>query len=147
MSGGGQYMRRSFATNGFYHLFNRGVDKREIFIDKNDYIRFIHDLYEFNDSQPAPEFSRRDQYVGRRVSHIERTTREPRDLLVNLGVFVLMPNHHHVLVEQLQEGGILIAPVGNIFLQKMIKLKKQDGKIKKENHGDFVFVPLREEDV
>ena len=31
------------------HVLNRGVDKREIFLDKQDYLRFIHDLYELND--------------------------------------------------------------------------------------------------
>jgi len=36
-----------------YHVLNRGVDKRKIFLDKEDYLRFIHDLYEFNDENPA----------------------------------------------------------------------------------------------
>ena len=35
----------------FYHLLNRGVDKRNIFLDKQDYMSFIHDLFEFNDQQ------------------------------------------------------------------------------------------------
>jgi len=51
-----KHMRRSFTTNEFYHLYNRGVDRRKIFMDKNDYIRFVHDLYEFNDMNPAREF-------------------------------------------------------------------------------------------
>ena len=33
----------------FYHVYNRGVDKRVVFLEEIDYIRFIHDLYEFND--------------------------------------------------------------------------------------------------
>jgi putative transposase len=33
----------------FYHLLNRGVDKRDIFLDDSDRFRFIHDLFEFND--------------------------------------------------------------------------------------------------
>ena len=32
----------------FYHLLNRGVDKRNIFLDEKDYFRFMHDLFEFN---------------------------------------------------------------------------------------------------
>ena len=31
------------------HVVNRGVDKRKIFMDDKDYIRFIHDMFEFND--------------------------------------------------------------------------------------------------
>ena len=38
----------------FYHLINRGVDKRKVFEEDGDYIRFIHDMYVFNDTQSAP---------------------------------------------------------------------------------------------
>ena len=34
---------------GIYHVLNRGVDKRKIFLEDKDYYRFIHDLFEFND--------------------------------------------------------------------------------------------------
>jgi len=110
-------MKRSFTTNEFYHLFNRGVDKRKIFLNKNDYIRFIHDLYEFNDIKPAFQFSRSNRhYVGRRTSNtsnIEDRNRRDRDCLVNIHVFTLMPNHHHGLIEQLTEGGI------SLFMKKL----------------------------
>lgn len=104
-------MRRSFATNEFYHIFDRGVDKRKIFLDKTDYLRFIHDLYEFNDINPAPEFSRRySKNVGNEVSHIER---KGRDILVKIHAFVLMPNHHHLLVEQMKDKGV------SLFMRKL----------------------------
>jgi putative transposase len=32
-----------------YHVLNRGVDKRSIFLDNKDYFRFVHGLFEFND--------------------------------------------------------------------------------------------------
>ena len=32
---------------------NRGVDGRKIFLDTQDYARFVHDLYEFNDTAGA----------------------------------------------------------------------------------------------
>jgi len=38
-----------------YHVLNRGVDKRKTFLDKENYLRFIHDLYEFNDEDPTGE--------------------------------------------------------------------------------------------
>lgn len=42
-----------------YHIYNRGVSKQDIFLSKIDYIRFLHDLYEFNDINHAPAFERR----------------------------------------------------------------------------------------
>jgi len=50
-----------------------------------------------------------------------------------------------ILITQLTDNGILIAPVGPTYSQKMIKLKKKKDKIKTETLGDFVFVPLVED--
>ncbi|MFC1809954.1 protein-L-isoaspartate(D-aspartate) O-methyltransferase [Patescibacteria group bacterium] len=50
-----------------------------------------------------------------------------------------------ILIDNLKEGGIILAPVGDMFMQEMIKLRKHDGKIKKEKHGSFMFVPVRGE--
>ena len=36
-----------------YHVYNRGIDGRRLFLCKGDYYRFIHDLYEFNDETPV----------------------------------------------------------------------------------------------
>jgi putative transposase len=81
-----------------YHVLNRGVDKRKIFLDKEDYLRFIHDLYEFNDENPAEKvYYYFDKYkngdVGR--PHIEK---KKRKRIVDLLVFCLMPNHYHLLI-------------------------------------------------
>ena len=46
------------------------------------------------------------------------------------------PRH---LLKQLKENGILLAPVGNLYIQDMIKLTKD----KTESLGKFVFVPLK----
>ncbi len=46
-------------------------------------------------------------------------------------------------IEQLKEGGIIVAPVGKWYGQRMLKIKKIKGKLKEENLGSFMFVPLR----
>ncbi len=47
------------------------------------------------------------------------------------------------LVDQLKESGLIIAPVGSLFGQDMIKGIKHKGKLETENLGSFVFVPLK----
>ena len=47
-----------------FHVLNRGVEKRNLFLDDRDRFRFVHDLYEFNDSAPAPEFTRYRDFVN-----------------------------------------------------------------------------------
>ena len=42
-----------FQSNCYYHIYNRGVDKRKIFIDSKDYFRFLLSLREFNNIKPT----------------------------------------------------------------------------------------------
>ena len=66
-----------FTNNEYYHIYNCGIDKRKIFLDNNDYIRFIHCLYEFNNEDSATEFSRVAKHYVRDVrglaSHIKKS--------------------------------------------------------------------------
>jgi len=90
-----------------YHVLNRGVDKRKIFLDDQDYLRFIHDLFEFNDVDPVNN-------VFYRFHPQNKAVRQPyfggnqkrRELIVDILAFVLMPNHYHLLVRPRIEKGI-----------------------------------------
>ncbi|MEJ2126069.1 MAG: protein-L-isoaspartate O-methyltransferase [Candidatus Bathyarchaeota archaeon] len=47
------------------------------------------------------------------------------------------------LVDQLKDGGVLLAPVGGAQVyQSLIRVKKQNGEVTKENLGGVAFVPL-----
>ena len=86
------------------HTLNRGVDKRKIFIDQQDYFRFIHDLFEFNDQERVNttfyRFHQSNDIASRKVE------RRQRKLLVDLHAFCLMPNHYHLLLSPRVESGI-----------------------------------------
>jgi len=47
-----------FQTGEYYHIYNRGIDKRNIFANKNDYIRFLISLNEFNNPSPVESLYR-----------------------------------------------------------------------------------------
>ena len=86
----------------FNHLLNRGVDKRDIFLDKQDYYRFIHGLYTFNDVENTNPNHTYEKESSK--SQMERS--KNRELLVNIHFFCLMPNHYHLMVSPAVEGGI-----------------------------------------
>jgi protein-L-isoaspartate(D-aspartate) O-methyltransferase len=46
------------------------------------------------------------------------------------------------LTDQLTEGGILIIPVGDREKQMMVRIRKEAGKLVKEEFANFAFVPL-----
>lgn len=95
-----------------YHVLNRGVDKRKIFLDNQDYFRFIHDLFEFNDQNLVNttfhNFRKvKDNVIGRRnINFVRIGKRKPRKLLVNIHAFCMMPNHYHILLSPRIEGGV-----------------------------------------
>ncbi len=96
-----------FASNEIYHIYNRGVEKRKLFLKDNDYFRFIHDLFEFNDTAPAGRFPT----FGDLASEINKSRK--RELLVEILCFCLMPNHFHLLLRQIRDKGI------TNFMQKL----------------------------
>lgn len=83
-----------------YHVLNRGVDKRKIFMDNGDRVRFVHDMYEFNDTIAANNTSRS-------LSMNDIVSRSSdRDRLVDIHGWCLMGNHYHLLLSEKRDGGI-----------------------------------------
>lgn len=97
------------------HVLSRGVDKRKIFLDDQDNLRFIHDLFEFNDQELVNNnfyrFLERQNNIP--VEQKARLKRTPRKLLVDIHAFCLMPNHYHLLLSTRVENGI------SKFMQKL----------------------------
>lgn len=96
-----------FAEDNYYHIYNRGVEKRDVFLDDFDRFRFIHDLFEFNDTAPAGKFSKGKSPAPSQHSEVQPPNITKRIPLVKIHCFCLMPNHYHMLVEQIRDGGVI----------------------------------------
>ena len=91
-----------------YHVYNRGVDKRKIFLDTDDHLRAIRNLFEFNDKNPAfnmGRFFNKNHLIDLRNQSGEKESRKP---LVEILAFCLMPNHFHLLLRPLSEKAITL---------------------------------------
>lgn len=85
----------------FYHIYNRGTDKRTIFFDSADYNRFLELLYLSNSEYLVKV---RDVKKGKKsVYEFDRGKQ-----LVAIGAYCLMPNHFHLLLTPLIDNGISI---------------------------------------
>lgn len=73
-------------------------------MDKQDYLRFIHDLYELNDQERVElnYYKFRDCEIDDKITKVNKL-RKP---LVNILAFCLMPNHYHILLAPRVENGI-----------------------------------------
>ncbi len=93
-----------------YHALNRGVDKRQIFIDNGDRVRFIHDMYAFNTTELAINTYRNNMLGLRDPTYRDVISGEK---LVDIHGWCLMGNHYHLLLSPCIENGL------SLFLRKL----------------------------
>ena len=80
-----------YVDNTYYHVYNRGVEKRTIFLDEKDYKVFLSYL-KFYLSPPEP------RGPSPRLSPAQQLTNH--NLKIALISYCLMPNHFHLLIKQ-----------------------------------------------
>lgn len=91
----------------FFHVLNRGVDKRKVVMNDDDRQRFVRGLYLFNDRNAPPN-------AVSQLRQVESTSRK-REKLVYIHAWCLMDNHYHLLVSPINDD------LGNLslFMKKL----------------------------
>src|SRR3990167_6729479 len=92
---------KDYIEDGYYHIYNRGVEKREIFLDEQDCTVFLHYLKLY--LSPIEELKQLD-LPGLRVLKFIRLNLSQE---IDLQSFALMPNHIHLQVKQQTIDGIV----------------------------------------
>ncbi len=103
-----------FVQGEYYHIYNRGNSKQKIFLDDRDRERFLKLLYLCNSKQRI-DFS--NDIVKRKINAWDF---EKGESIVNIGAWVLMPNHFHLYVTPKTEA---LLPSGNAvsdFMQRVL---------------------------
>lgn len=111
------YRKEEFANGEFYHLILRAIDDNLLFKDINDYYRGVFSIYEFNNINPVTIQARRKARLAfKKLLQLPEADRgrdsilteaDKRNKLVEVMSFCLMPNHIHLLVKQIKDGGII----------------------------------------
>ena len=84
--------KRNFAEGEFYHIYNRGNNKQNIFFNKEDYDRFTKLLYLCNSNK---KINFREDIVDKEIDAYDFEREEP---ILSIGAWVLMPNHFHLYI-------------------------------------------------
>lgn len=119
------------ALGEYYHIFNRGVNKQVIFHDKDDYSRFLFLILYF---QSSLVFQQLGRLVKHFVQHSVLDMIDINDIIKNRRVelitFCIMPNHFHLILKELEEGGIAT------YMQRMLNAyaKYYNTKYEKSGH-------------
>lgn len=96
-----------------YHALNRGVEKRDIFMDERDRLRFVHDLWEFNDANLTPRAHHSFLKTLKNSGFVNPNIESKGERIVDLHAWCLMRNHYHLLLSERIEGGL------TLFLRKL----------------------------
>lgn len=106
---------RNIAVGGIYHIINRGVEKRTIYLKNQDYSRFILGL-EFFNTRKSIDLWNLVSTKGGSVPPLDRIRQQrerKKDSIIELLAFTLMPNHFHLIIRETTEGGI------SLFMRKL----------------------------
>src|SRR3990167_6405608 len=99
------YRSTVLANDQFYHIFNRGVEKRALFENKRDYERAINTIKFYRFNNLPLKFSKFLVKSAEEKFHIYNNI-EKDEPLIEIIAYCLMPNHFHFLIKQIQENGI-----------------------------------------
>src|SRR3989338_1346682 len=96
-------MRKApLVTGHVYHVFNRGVNRQDIFFGKPDYKRFFEEAVHYKTKDN--KFSYERSFLGN--DNETGSLSLGRGARVEILAYCLMPNHFHFLIRQLEDGGI-----------------------------------------
>ncbi|SMN14771.1 hypothetical protein CRYPD_131 [uncultured Candidatus Thioglobus sp.] len=127
----------TFVNDEYYHIYNRGVDKRVIFNNQEQLMYFFKGLSLLNDveskSGPLSRFN---------------LDRKADEQLVNVVAYCLLPNHFHLLLKQNIDNGIVkfMQRLGTSYTMFFNKMEERSGSLFqgrfKANHlsGDYALL-------
>ncbi len=92
----------TFSSGEYYHIYNRGVDKRTIFESAEEYRRFLMLLYLCNSNNHVDI----NELLLEGRSFLDVLGVDTGNDITALGAHVLMPNHFHLLIKETMEGGL-----------------------------------------
>ena len=125
------------APGEYYHICNRGVNKQTIFHDTRDYIRFLFLIIYFQSPEILQNISRYvDSFVKHRMFNIN-VDKIINKRTVELVAFCIMPNHFHLILKEVEEGGI------SSYMQRVLNAYGKYYNTKYERSGHVFQGPYR----
>ena len=117
-----------YVSDMYYHVYNRGWNRSEIFIDEEDYHYF-------------------ESLIARHVSPEDVKDRKGREYrwlrpIIQLNAYCLMPNHFHMLVYQTEETGLsqLMSSVLTAYTMYFNKKYKRRGSLFESTYKAVIIV-------
>jgi len=89
-----------FENDNYYHIYNRGVEKRNIIKNDYDVLRILESLEIFNTTESVGSIY--EDFRRKKSNQFG----SPASKLVEIVAFNILDNHYHLILKQLVDGGI-----------------------------------------
>lgn len=129
-----------FAPGEHYHIYGRGTGKQIIFLDTRDYVRFLFLILYFQSPIIIYNIgSIINSFIKYKTFRISKNSSEQilKQRSVKLVAFTLMPNHFHLIVLELKEGGI------SEYMQRVLTAYSKYFNIKYKKSGHVFQGPFQ----
>ena len=101
---------KQYINEGYYHIYNRGVEKRSIFQDIQDYLVFLSYLKQYL-------LPKNEEELKEKLSDLNTSYKEKDKIIkllqlnnfadeITFLAYCLMPNHFHFFIKQKSAGSI-----------------------------------------
>ncbi len=148
--------KEKFVVGEIYHIYNRGVNKANIFLNDNDRWRFLQGMYLLNDEKNIDDLRKKVYSETGLVNFktlrdfFKKENRE-RKPIVRILADCLMTNHFHLLIQEIVGGGIsrfmhkLLLSYSRYFNQKhnrtgpLFSGRFKSIRIDKQNYLEYVI--------
>lgn len=129
------------APGEYYHICNRGVEKKTIFHSRADYLRFLFLALYLQSSGKIGHISRWVKEFAINFGQHRVLAKYAEDVVkrrtVELVAFCIMPNHFHLIVKEVEEGGI------SSYMQRVLNAYGKYYNTKYEKSGHVFQGPYR----
>lgn len=133
-------LRDKLIPGEYYHVFNRGNNKQNIFYDQKDWARLLFLILYFQSPVNLQNIGRQtSRFVQNRILNISDDIIEEiiKNRYVELINFAFMPNHFHLTLYELKKGGI------STYMQRILISYTKYFNIKHEKVGHLFQGPYK----
>jgi len=93
-----------FSPGEYYHIYNHGIDEKEVFPSGEYFKRALVSLVAFNDQKDS--VANLSRFVEEPSKLVDEYTPDSRDRIVDIIAFTFLPTHYHLFIRERAQDGI-----------------------------------------
>lgn len=135
-----------YIDGGFYHIYNRGVEKRKIFKDSKDYgvfLSYVKECLQKPKGRQNLNSGNLKSAVSKKSSLNNRKTKNYFNKM-ELLCYCLMPNHFHLLIKQ-ENKDVMESFMRSLATRYSMYFNRRYGRVGKLFQGHYKAVLINDE--